>query len=359
MPLEIDARELRTPFKVAFRHAAAERDAAQSVWVVASDGRCTGVGEGCPRRYVTGESVESALDFIASVSTEVARLADIGMLQDWVSRNRARIDLAPAAWCAVELALLDYFARCEKVPVETLLGLPPLEARYCYTAVLGDSADSVFDAQLAQYRALGFRDFKSKASGDPGRDAARIRAVNELGGRLRLDANNLWRNLDELAEWLAGVELNVTAVEEPLDTRELDELRSAADLLGRPVILDENFLRLEQLRALSKDAERWIVNIRVSKMGGVLHSLEIARAVREAGIRAVVGAQVGETSVLTRAALPVATAVGDLLVGQEGAFGEYLLERDPVEPVLQFGPPGLLEPGAIGFSPGWGLTIRD
>ncbi len=62
-------------------------------------------------------------------------------------------------------------------------------------------------------------------------------------------------------------------------------------------------------------------------MGGLLRSLNVAEAARRRGIPIVVGAQVGETSVLTRAALVVARSAGDRLLAQEGAFGTYLLEN--------------------------------
>ncbi len=45
---------------------------------------------------------------------------------------------------------------------------------------------------------------------------------------------------------------------------------------------------------------------------------------------------------LTRAALTVATAAGDALVAQEGAFGTLLLAHDICEPPLMFGAAGVL-----------------
>ena len=77
-------------------------------------------------------------------------------------------------------------------------------------------------------------------------------------------------------------------------------------------------------------------------MGGLLRSLEVARAARKANVGLIVGAQVGETSVLTRAALAVAHASRDILVAQEGAFGTLLLERDVCDPSLTFGAGGVL-----------------
>ena len=52
---------LQIPFKVAFRHAAASRDATSSLWVEAvTASGARGRGESCPRPYVTGESMETA-----------------------------------------------------------------------------------------------------------------------------------------------------------------------------------------------------------------------------------------------------------------------------------------------------------
>jgi hypothetical protein len=72
----------------------------------------------------------------------------------------------------------------------------------------------------------------------------------------------------------------------------------------------------------------------------------------------IIGAQVGETSLLTRAALTLATAAGDLLAGQEGAFGTHLLSRELCEPVLMFGAGGRLDADlieALAGRPGFGL----
>lgn len=59
------ASSLAIPFRSVFRHAAAERSETATVWVQATSGRgVTGHGEGCPRAYVTGESLDQALSFV-------------------------------------------------------------------------------------------------------------------------------------------------------------------------------------------------------------------------------------------------------------------------------------------------------
>jgi L-alanine-DL-glutamate epimerase-like enolase superfamily enzyme len=93
-------------------------------------------------------------------------------------------------------------------------------------------------------------------------------------------------------------------------------------------------------------------------MGGLIRSIQVIEAARACGVGVIVGAQVGETSLLTRAALTVARAAGDALVAQEGAFGTFLLERDLCDPPLMFGAGGVLDVSAHPMltMPGLGLT---
>ena len=105
----IRASVLTIPFNVAFKHASAERAVSQALWVEARthDGGM-GCGEGCPREYVTAESVQSACGFVAArVNEWLEEVHDLDALNDWVVRHQEDIDGNPAAWTAVELALLD------------------------------------------------------------------------------------------------------------------------------------------------------------------------------------------------------------------------------------------------------------
>jgi hypothetical protein len=79
---------------------------------------------------------------------------------------------------------------------------------------------------------------------------------------------------------------------------------------------------------------------------------------RSAGLKLIIGAQVGETSLLTRAALTVADASRDILIAQEGAFGDLLLEEDICSEPLVFGPGGRLDVGErFRGQAGFGLVV--
>jgi len=74
----------------------------------------------------------------------------------------------------------------------------------------------------------------------------------------------------------------------------------------------------------------------------------------------IVGAHVGETSLLARAGVALAAAAGDALVGYEGAYGLHLLREDAFTPDVTFDGRGQVIAGEAfdPAAPGWGLAPR-
>jgi L-alanine-DL-glutamate epimerase-like enolase superfamily enzyme len=339
-------RTLAIPFKARFTHASAERSETSSVWVEATTaGGITGCGESCPRPYVTHETLESAEAFFRRHEAALLREIDSFLaLRRWVRDHEPDIDLNPAAWCAIELAILDILGKSSGQPIERLLWLPPLAGRFQYTAVIGDSDRGTFERTADRYQRLGFRDFKVKLSGRADHDREKLAWFahpSAAGIRLRLDANNAWPDAETAIAFLRSLTCAVFAVEEPLGAGRYADFARIARATKVPIVLDESVSRRSQLAPLTSP-DTWILNLRVSKMGGLLRSLELVDAARAAGLRIIVGAQVGETSLLTRAGLTVAQAAGTSLAAQEGAFGTWLLERDICDPPLMFGEGGKL-----------------
>jgi L-alanine-DL-glutamate epimerase-like enolase superfamily enzyme len=339
--VRVELATFPTSFKVTVRHASAVRAATENIIVrVQTASGAVGVGEGCPRQYVTGETVESARSFLRAAAPGAAEAAGtVDGLRSWIADHRESIDANAAAFCALELALLDALAGEQRVSVERLLGLPDLSGTFRYTAVIGDSGRWVFALLLQRYLFRDMCDFKLKLSGDLDRDRRKLARLRRRGStvRVRVDANNLWSEAEKCIEHLRRLDYRFTAIEEPLTANDLDGFARIAAALDTPIVLDESGLRGDQLTRLPGPADRWILNCRVSKMGGLLRSLATVDAARALGIGVIVGAHVGETSILTRAALTVAAHAGDALVAQEGAFGTTLLRRDLVSPVLMFG----------------------
>jgi L-Ala-D/L-Glu epimerase len=344
------------PFRSSFGHAAARREQADNVLVLAEDeaGRF-GIGEGCPRSYVTGETADSARGFLEAHRRELSDVDGVPALRDWMARRSAEIDLNPSAFCAVELALLDLFARQNGQSIEALLGLSPLRSNLTTTAVYGTGSWAKFAGTALLFAGNGMREAKLKLGGDAGRDAQRAAILAKLG-RVRLDANNLWPSPAEAIAGLSPAARHAWAVEEPVRPRDWEGLREVGARTGLAIILDESFTRGADLEE-APAGPSFTPNLRVSKLGGLLRSLDALRLALEQGRTVIVGAQVGETSILARAGMTLASAAADRLVGFEGCYGTWLLTEDAVTPSLRFGRRGRVDARKLSlWQDGMGLS---
>ena len=351
-----------SPMRVRFKHASASRSHTQNVVVELRDesGLC-GYGEGCPREYVTGETQASAKAFLAEHGPEAMTALDsLADLRRWVDEHEALIDANPAAFCAFDLAALDLLGKRAGMTLEQLLDLPPLSVPIAYTAVMGDSSPGKARAMSLAYGVWGFSDFKIKVSGDVARDRARFRTLPR-NARIRVDANNLWQTAEECIRHFQQLDRDIWAIEEPVQAEDTASLRKIAEALGVKIILDESMTRRSQLALYKADPEHWIANIRISKCGGILRSIKLAQKVQAAGMGITLGAQVGETSLLTRAALTLGQSLSPPPLAREGAYGRFLLKRDLTVPSLRFQIGGKLAPSRFNLQarPGLGLDVTE
>ena len=120
------------------------------------------------------------------------------------------------------------------------------------------------------------------------------------------------------------------------------------------IIVDESLRTPEDAAALIDAHACDAFNIRVSKCGGLLPSLEIARIAGRHGLVCVVGAQVGESGILSAAGRHLAAAIAPRYV--EGSGGSLLLKQDLTEESVIPGRRGLARPHT---GPGLGVTVDE
>jgi L-alanine-DL-glutamate epimerase-like enolase superfamily enzyme len=350
--IHIDVQPLRVKLKTTVRHAAATRNEGESVWVKAERNEIAGYGEGCPRSYVAGDELESSVRWAQEIfSADKVYLDTFEDTIDWAEKNSSLIDRYPSAWCAIEMALLDLFSREKNCSVETLLGMNGCKRFGRYTAVLGDDQKWEFTKLIDQYLILGISDFKIKLNGKLEKDRARLEILDDLckqhevpDVRIRLDANNLWtQRSEEAINYLKALNCNAFAIEEPVGARNAEDISKVSTAIGLPVILDESLCKFDDLSHYINLPGKFIANIKVSRVGGIIRALRLVQELKKLGWPVIIGCHVGETSLLTRAALITAYAAGESLIAQEGAFGDYLVEREPVDPILRFGRNGILD----------------
>ncbi|MEX2132077.1 MAG: enolase C-terminal domain-like protein [Pseudohongiellaceae bacterium] len=242
--------------------------------------------------------------------------------------------------------MLRLLAREADVSLESILELPELSGVFKYSAIIGSRDSAQFRDQFQQYLEFGFTDFKIKIFGDTGTDYANRKNLLDNGTpdlTVRADANSIWSSAGAAIEYFKNLDYPFVAIEEPLKKGQFSDCKIIAESLGIPVILDESFTRVADFNDISADPASWIANLRISKMGGILRSLEIAEMAKQNGVSIILGAQVGESSILTRMALVVANMYRNSVIAQEGAFGSRLLTRDLVDPPIEFGAGGILK----------------
>ncbi|MEW6670815.1 MAG: alpha/beta fold hydrolase [Thermodesulfobacteriota bacterium] len=350
--IRIEIQPLKLKLKSTIRHAGATRKEGESVWVKAERNGAIGFGEGCPRTYVAGDDLEQSVLWARdNFAAGKARFSTVENIKTWIAQNGKIIDQYPSAWCAVEAALLDLFAQEKKCSIESFLGLKNGKNRGRFTAVLGDDKRWKYIHLADQYLVRGFSDFKIKLNGNLKEDQAKIEVLKDLcrqhrteGVRIRLDANNLWKGFPERAvAHLKALKGPVFAVEEPVGAKNVADICMVSADTGFPIILDESLCTIDDLSQFANLPFKFIANIKVSRVGGLIRSVELIEKLKKLGWPIIIGCHVGETSLLTRAALIAANAAGKNLIAQEGAFGDYLVEREPVHPVLKFGRNGILD----------------
>lgn len=329
-------------FKEKFTHHSADRSQTETVIVKISNGKgVVSFGEGCPRVYVTNESYSTVVAFYQMIKDAVEQIQTLLDLKNFMVKNEASIDQNPAAWCAVEMALLDLIAKEEDVSVESLLEIDKGVREISYTAVLGIDSFPSFLRKALIYRFYGFSHFKIKLSGNKSQDKKALLTLAFLGvgkNHIRADGNNLWASKEEAIAYLMPLKKYIWAIEEPLLAHEFEGMHIVAKALRLKIILDESFLNIQSLDQIKEQQESFIPNLRISKMGGVLRTLAIIKKLEEQNFKWILGSHVGEMSLLTRASLLVAMADSKShLMAKEGAFSTHLLTEDPFYPNLKFG----------------------
>ena len=325
--------------KYTFRHASARRASAYNFIVKAtSEEGQSGFGEGCPRTYVTGEDLDSCIRFLNQHKTDLLQqVQDVASLLDWIESHRSEIDLNPSAFCAIELSVLDLIGRSTSQTLEEVVDIHATAVAVKYSAVLGDSVYPAFWFLRQRYLKRDFQDFKIKLSGRERRDFRKLRSWSNTPDQkhsIRLDANNLWESSTDAASYLRNLPQLFWGVEEPLVPKDFQGLTTLKEESNIRVILDESCTQLGDLDRVS--GSNWICNLRISKLGGLSRSIEVANYAQEKGINVIVGAQVGETSILSRATLALIQALHNSQIATEGAFGEHLLSFDLTSEVIQF-----------------------
>jgi muconate cycloisomerase len=344
----IHLHHIGVPLKKPIRHASHERTTSDNlvVRVTLADGT-TGYGEGVPRDYVTGETIETTFATIASIdwAREIGDPTDYPAIVRRLDAFRLPENEADprgmagnAARCAVELAILDaYGQRFGRTLGDAIRcanddGLPltdtPTRVRYS-GAITAESRRGEWISAW-KMRLYGFAQVKLKVGvagqDDPAR-LARFRRI--LGGRrdLRIDANEAWPAAEAVERARPLLLYRPTALEQPVAHREVECLAELRAKLGVPVMLDESLCGYPDATHAIAHRTADLFNVRLSKCGGILASLRIMALAHQHGLGVQLGCHPGETAILSAAGRHFAANVAGIRY-VEGSYDRHILKEN-------------------------------
>jgi L-alanine-DL-glutamate epimerase-like enolase superfamily enzyme len=235
---------------------------------IETDTGLSGHGEVCP---LGPAYLPAYANGVRAGLTELAP-ALIGEDPRQLERLNRRMDAAlkghPYVKSALDIACWDLLGQVTGLPACLLLG-----GRYgadfgLYRAISQESPE-IMASRVADYRKAGYRRFQLKVGGDPDTDIERIRAVAaklQTGDRLVADANAGWRMHDALRVVRAVRDVDAY-IEQPCLT--YDECLSVRRRTDHPFVLDEVIDSVDVLWKGKADQAMDVVNIKISKFGGL------------------------------------------------------------------------------------------
>jgi L-Ala-D/L-Glu epimerase len=340
--VSLEARHVRVRLRRAVKHASHARTSTENLVVVCklSDGQ-VGYGEGVPREYVTGETIESAVELLAAsglarqlrpaadfaevvAAAEALKLADVP--------NDDRQCRGNAARCAVELAYLDAFGKAFGEPLMNVTkqlapALYTPAERVQYSAILLSSKGWKVRLMALGYRLAGFRQVKVKVGLAGQDDVKRLRAVRRcVGGgvEVRVDANEAWDAAAAVARIRELERYDVRSVEQPVPHEQVAALAKVRAEVAPGIMLDESLCGMVDAERAAAGGWCDLFNLRLSKCGGFIPSLRLAEFARRHKLGYQLGCQVGETGILSAAGRQFACSVAGI-AAREGSFDRHLV----------------------------------
>jgi L-alanine-DL-glutamate epimerase-like enolase superfamily enzyme len=241
---------------------------------VETDAGVTGYGECCPLgpaylpAYAAG--VRAGLGEIAPklLGLDPTQVRVVGRKMDEALRGHHYVK------SAIDVACWDILGKVSGLPLHTLLGGAEQAEVQLYRAISQESPQQMAQ-KVAAYRAEGYRKFQLKVGGNADVDIERIgacRAVLQPGDVLVADSNTGW-TMHDAARVVAAVRDIDVYIEQPC--RSYEECLTVRRRTALPFILDENIEGMGSLLRAIGDGAMDIVNLKISKVGGLTRAKEM------------------------------------------------------------------------------------
>jgi L-alanine-DL-glutamate epimerase-like enolase superfamily enzyme len=235
---------------------------------VETDAGIAGHGEVCPLGPVYlpayARGVRAGLEELAPqlLGSDPTQLEKLNRRMDYLLKGH------PYVKSAVDMACWDILGQAAGMPVCDLLGGRYGDDFVLYRAISQQPPREMAE-NVAAYRKEGYTRFQLKVGGDPNEDIERIRLVRaalQPGDKLIADANTGWL-MHEAARVAHAVRDVDVYIEQPCATYE--QCLAIRQRTALPFVLDEVIDSIEMILRSAADRAMDVVNIKISKFGGL------------------------------------------------------------------------------------------
>jgi L-alanine-DL-glutamate epimerase-like enolase superfamily enzyme len=320
--------------------------------ILTDDAGRTGLGYGhaLPTVTANSETTKAALDFLLPklIGRDGSDIAAI------VHEVDVALAAAPAAKAGIDMALHDLLARKLNVPLNVLFG-GAMRKSIPQGRIVPLKQPKEMAEHAAKLAAEGYPMIKVKFSGDAGLDAARIAAVRDAVGPkpiLTVDTNQTYSAKGFINTFGRIEQYDIKLVEQPVIADDWQGLALCTRTLPVAVEADESAGSLADVAKLVNGRMCDVINLKVTKLGGIRNTLKAVALCEANGIGCRLGAAFGP-SLLQAVSAHIAAAFTRLEYPCELAEHLHLLD-DPFTPLP-------VESGRVTVptSPGSGVALAS
>ncbi len=362
--IRIETKIVEIPVKspYVFSHGVLKAFRNVLVWVYTDEG-VVGIGESSfvPGGGVSEETPESTKPMIDHYLAPVVIGEDPFDIERIHQKMDATVPRNLVAKCGIDLALWDIMGKVLDQPAFKLLGGHFDPNILCTYTLSIDTPEKMAEQALVRKK-QGYKTVVVKIGREPQKDIERLRLVREAVGddlNIRLDANEAYWPDQAILIIRRMEKYRPEFVEEPVKRWDLDGMAKVARAVDTPISSDESNTSLESVMNIIQKQAADIINIKISKNGGLYRSKKIAAVAEAAGVPCIVGgANTFEVGRQACRHFAVSTAQAQMGMGSEGCAPASQSKIDDVTKRVITYEDVTKGNGYVGLLPGPGLGIE-
>jgi o-succinylbenzoate synthase len=354
---DVEAWIVKVPFKKTWKISLYEsKDREHAIVCLTSAEGFKGYGEVCPAPALMGEDTQCICDVILRLLQPIllgANPFDIELIH---ARMDQIIKSNNVAKACVDIALHDLQGKMLGIPLYLMLG-GRFRQDVPLTYVLGIQETEKTLEEVEKYRESGITSFKVKIGINPTEEIALLKAMRNRFGddiHIRVDANQAFSVAQALKILRRMEEFNLEFIEQPLPWWDLEGMQYLTSAIDTPIMADESVFSLADALRVVRMRAADLINIKVSKVGGIHCARKIAVVAQSANMPVSIGSNL-DLGIGSAANLHLSVSTPNLPYPNESLLGPVLHEYDLIEtpfPVKN----GMAKPSD---APGLGIELNS